>query len=82
MQSISALLFRDLPDQCDDKKILDALKKVTALEPLCVSMGDSKMFAYVQMRNVNEATQLLTSLTQMTSLRIDGCEGSVNFNEL
>uniref|UniRef100_A0A914WZ79 RNA-binding protein 5 n=1 Tax=Plectus sambesii TaxID=2011161 RepID=A0A914WZ79_9BILA len=76
------LLFRDLPDQCDEQKVTESLKKVTALEPLCVSMGESKMFAYVQMRNVNEATQLLTTLTQMTCLRIDGCEVIVSYSKL
>jgi len=64
-----------------EDKIIGALRQVTTLEPIRLILAkhpqtqQSRGYAYVQMRNVQEATQLLTTLTALTKLTIDGKDG-------
>lgn len=77
---VSALLLRGLPADIDEDKILSYLKNLTALDIVRIvvarnpSTDETKGYGYVQMANATEAGQLLTSLTTLAKLVIDGQE--------
>lgn len=70
-----------MPQSVTEDKIISALRQVTTLEIIRLILAKhsqtqlSRGYAYVQMRNVQEATQLLTTLTALTKLTIDGKDG-------
>ncbi|XP_003378279.1 RNA-binding protein 5 [Trichinella spiralis] len=74
------LLFRNLPYSLDEVKLTDHLNRTCAMTiqqvliARNVENGFSRGYAYVQMTSVNDAAQLLTTLTAVSKLIIDGRE--------
>ncbi|KFD68542.1 hypothetical protein M514_08311 [Trichuris suis] len=74
------LLFRNLPYQIDEAKILSTLMQSCSVDVCQIYIarnpetGLSRGYAYVQLNSVTDAAQLLTNLTAVTKLIIDGRE--------
>ncbi|GMT30391.1 hypothetical protein PFISCL1PPCAC_21688, partial [Pristionchus fissidentatus] len=67
------MLVRDLPDGMNECRIMDVLRRVTQgqLPFLQVKMSQSREYAYVQMRNANDASMLIGCF-QKSPLQIGG----------
>ncbi|KRZ45904.1 RNA-binding protein 5 [Trichinella pseudospiralis] len=82
------LLFRNLPYSVDEVKLTDHLNRTCAMTiqqvliARNVENGFSRGYAYVQMTNVNDAAQLLTTLTAVSKLIIDGREILVSYSKI
>ncbi|KRY58406.1 RNA-binding protein 5 [Trichinella britovi] len=82
------LLFRNLPYSLDEVKLTDHLNRTCAMTiqqvliARNVENGFSRGYAYVQMTSVNDAAQLLTTLTAVSKLIIDGREILVSYSKI
>uniref|UniRef100_A0A5S6QR96 RNA-binding protein 5 n=1 Tax=Trichuris muris TaxID=70415 RepID=A0A5S6QR96_TRIMR len=82
------LLFRNLPYQIDEAKILNTLTQSCSVDVCQIYIarnpetGLSRGYAYVQLNSVTDAAQLLTNLTAVTKLIIDGREILVSYSKI
>ncbi|KFD50770.1 hypothetical protein M513_08311 [Trichuris suis] len=85
---VNTLLFRNLPYQIDEAKILSTLMQSCSVDVCQIYIarnpetGLSRGYAYVQLNSVTDAAQLLTNLTAVTKLIIDGREVLVSYSKV
>ncbi|CDW58242.1 RNA-binding protein 5 [Trichuris trichiura] len=85
---IFSLLFRNLPYQIDEAKILSTLMQSCSVDVCQIFIarnpetGLSRGYAYVQLNSVTDAAQLLTNLTAVTKLIIEGREVLVSYSKI
>uniref|UniRef100_A0A915HU63 RNA-binding protein 5 n=1 Tax=Romanomermis culicivorax TaxID=13658 RepID=A0A915HU63_ROMCU len=81
------LLLRNLPPSADEQYIMVCVSKLTSLDLRRIVVArnpetkESRCFAYLEMNNLTEAAQLLTTLTAVTKLNIDGKEILVSYSK-